>query len=130
MMMMAIGFTALSAILVREFYRKYRNRLGVETAAGLRYDRIADYFCRPIPLAFEYRCGETGTASLVEADVEEIFHYGRDYFLKARSSGGKHSRIYQWNRIANLRIRSVGRPLDSLEQLFLEAEGRSIQVAA
>lgn len=129
MMMMAIGFTALSAILGREFYRKYRIRLGVEAATATRYHRIADYFCRPIPLAFEYRCGETGTATVVEADVEEIFHYGRDYFLKARSAGGKHSRIYQWNRIANPRIRSVDRPLDSLEELFLEAEGRSIQAA-
>lgn len=130
MMMMAMGFSALSLILVQAFYRKYQDRLRQEASDALRYNRIADYYCRPIPLAFEYRYGEDGAGTTVEADVDEIFHYGRDYFLKGISPDGRHCHIYNWSRIINPRVRSVGRTLRSLEQLFVEAERHDSQAAA
>ena len=122
MLLLACGFAALSAFLAQGFFRKYRERLEHEAQATARYHRIADYYGRPIQLAFEYRT-EGDLQDTVETDVDEIYHYGRDYFLKGRSPDGKRSRIYKWGRIANPRVRFDGRTVDTLEQLFMAAEG-------
>jgi hypothetical protein len=130
MLMLASTFAFLSVILGQGFYRKYRSRLRIQSRSAMRYDRIADYFGRPILLAFEYRFDAGEAASMVEADVDEIYHYGEDYFLKGHSPDGKRCRIYKWSRIANPRIRINGRNLDSLEQLFSVAEGFGSRAAA
>lgn len=122
MLLIACGFAALSALLTLGFFRKYRERLEHETHSTARYHRIADYYGRPIQLSFEYRSDE-GLQDTVETDVDEIYHYGRDYFLKGRSPEGKRSLIYKWGRIANPRVRFDGRTVESLEQLFMAAEG-------
>ena len=125
MLTLALCFASLSVFLALGFVRKYQARLELESANLARYNRIADYYGRPIMLAFEYRTGATLLPDIVEADVDEIYHYGRDYFLKGRSPDGKRSQIYKWSRIANPRVRYDGRSLESLEQLFLAAEGGS-----
>ena len=130
MIMLASTFTFLSVILGHGFYRKYRSRLRIQSQNTMRYNRIADYFGRPILLAFEYRFNAGEPASIVEADVDEIYHYGDDYFLKGHSPDGKHCRIYKWSRIANTRVRIDGRNLASLEQLFSAAEGYGSRAAA
>ena len=120
--MLALAFASFSVFLALGFMRKYQARLELEAANLARYNRIADYYGRSIPLAFDYDTGNTLLPEFVEADVDEIYHYGRDYFLKGRSRDGKRSQIYKWSRIANPRIRYDGRSLGSLEQLFLAAE--------
>jgi hypothetical protein len=122
MLLIAFGFASLSAFLSLGFFRKYQARLRLESLSTTRYHRIADYYGRPILLAFEYRSGETDPLAIVEADIDEIYHYGRDYFLKGRSPDGKRCQIYKWSRIANPRVRFDGRNLESLEQLFMAAE--------
>jgi hypothetical protein len=122
MLSLALIFAALSALLGFNFYRKYEARLRSESQSILRYSRIADYFGTPISLAFEYRFDENGQAVNVEANVDEIYHYGRDYFLKGHSPDGKRSHVYKWSRITHLRGRSDGRNLDSLEALFLATD--------
>lgn len=117
MLLAACGFAALSAIGALGFFRKYRERLEHDALSLARYHRIADYYGRPIPLAFEYRAGQDGPET-VEADVDEIYHYGRDYFLKGRSPDGKRSQVYKWSRIDRPRVRFGGRAVDSVEQLF------------
>jgi hypothetical protein len=122
MLLTACGFAALSALLALGFFRKYRDRLGHEAQSLARYHRIADYYGRAIPLAFEYRAGEGGPET-IEADVDEIYHYGRDYFLKGRSPDGKRSQVYKWSRVSQPRVRFDGRTVESLEQLFHDADG-------
>jgi hypothetical protein len=132
MLMLASTFAFLSVILGHGFYRKYRSRLRIQSQNTMRYNRIADYFGRAIPLAFEYRFNAGEAASIVEADVDEIYHYGNDYFLKGHSPDGKRCQIYKWSRIANPRVRFNGRNLESLEQLFSfsSAEGSGSRAAA
>lgn len=130
MLMLASIFAFLSVILGQGFYRKYRARLRTQTQNTMRYNRIGDYLGRPIQLAFEYRFHAGEAASMVEADVEEIYHYGDDYFLKGHSPDGKGCRIYKWSRIANPRVRLNGRNLESLDQLFSAAEGYGSRAAA
>ncbi len=125
MLLLAFTFASFSLFLALGFQRKYRARLELEAANLARYNRIADYYGRPISLAFDYNTGGTLLPEFVEADVDEIYHYGRDYFLKGRSPDGKRSQIYKWSRIANPRVRYDGRSLGSLEQLFMAAEGGS-----
>ena len=55
-----------------------------------------------------------------EAEIHTLYE---DYFLKGRSPDGMRSQIYKWGRIANPRVRFDGRTVDSLEQLFMAAEG-------
>jgi hypothetical protein len=117
-------------ILGHGFYRKYRSRLRIQSQNTFRYDRVGDYIGRPILLAFEYRFEAGGPASMVEADVDEIYHYGDEYFLKGHSTDGKRCRIYKWSRIANPRVRINGRNLESLEQLFSAVEGYGSRAAA
>lgn len=122
MLLAACGFAALSALLALGFHRKYRERLEHDALSVARYHRIADYYGRPIPLSFEYRAGEA-CPETVETDVDEIYHYGRDYFLKGRSPDGRRSQVYKWSRIGNPRVRFDGRKVDSVEQLFQGAPG-------
>jgi hypothetical protein len=123
MLILAIAFFSLGLISAFSFYKKYEARLRFESVNAMRYSRIADYYGRPILLAFEYRLNETDAPALVEADVDEIYHYGRDYFLKGRSPDRKRSQIFKWSRVSNPRVRYDGRNLVSLEELFMAAEG-------
>ena len=123
MLMLALALAFLSLLLGNGFYRKYRSRLHSQSQTAMRYNRLADYYGRPILLAFEYRIKTTQALSLIEADVDEIYHYGNDYFLKGHSADGKRCQIFKWSRIANPRVRFTGRNLESLEQLFAANEG-------
>jgi hypothetical protein len=130
MLMLSSAFAFLSLILGRSFYRKYQTRLRLQSQNTMRYNRIADYYGRPILLAFEYSFGAADAPATVEADVDEIYHYGNDYFLKGHSSDRKQRRIYKWSRVSNPRVRFDGRSLESLEQLFTIGEGYGPRVAA
>ncbi len=136
MLILSIAFGSLSLILGLSFYRKYQTRLRSGWLDTLRYSRIGDYYGRPILLAFEYRPNETTGISTVEADVDEIYHYGRDYYLKGHSYLRGHSpdrkrrQIFKWSRISNPRVRYDGRNLGSLEALFLAAEEGGSRIAA
>lgn len=124
MLTLAIASAASSLLLAWSFFRKYQHRVRLETLDALRYHRIADYLGRPIPLAFEYRPAG-GAAMRVDLDVEEIYHYGRDYFLKGRAPEGKRSLIFKWDRVTRPRVRHEGRDLGSLDELFQAAGGRA-----
>jgi hypothetical protein len=130
MLTLALAFAVLSILLGNGFYRKYQSRLRSQSQTAMRYNRIADYYGRPIQLAFEYRFEAAHAPSVVEADVDEIYHYGNDYFLKGHSADGKRCQIYKWSRIANPRVRFSGRSLESLEQLFAANEGTGSRAAA
>lgn len=124
MLTLAIAFAALSLLLAGSFFRKYQHRVRMETLDALRYHRIADYLGRPIPLAFEYR-HDDGPAIRVDIDVDEIYHYGRDYFLKGHTPQGKRSQVFKWDRITRPRVRHGNRDLSSLEELFQAAGGQA-----
>jgi len=124
MMTLTLIFAAMGLILAGSFFRKYQNRVRAETLDSLRYHRIADYLGRPIPLAFEYR-HDDGPATRVDIDVDEIYHYGRDYFLKGHTPQGKRSQVFKWDRITRPRVRHGNRDLSSLEELFQAAGGQS-----
>jgi hypothetical protein len=124
MLSLTFPFGALSLLLGWSFFRKYQERVRQETLGAMRYHRIADYLGQPIPLAFEYR-PHTGPAGPVEVDVDEIYHYGRDYFLKGRAPGAKRSQVYKWDRVSRPRVRREGRDLGSLDELFQAAGGES-----
>jgi hypothetical protein len=130
MLILMLAFSGLSLFLGFGFYRKYEARLRSQTLNTMRYHRIADYYGSPILLAFEYRPNDTDAPVPVEADVDEIYHYGRDYFLKGRSRDRKHCQIFKWSRVSNPRIRFDGRNLESLEALFTAAENPAPRVAA
>lgn len=119
---MAAGCAGLCAALTFNFYHKYRSRMRFGTPAA-DYSRIADYHGIPLPLAFEYRAVEGGPWFLVEVDIDEIYHYGTDYFLRGFGLADRIGATFKWNRVANLRIRSNGRSLDSVEALLGEAAG-------
>ncbi len=61
--------------------------------------------------------------------MDEIYHYGNDYFLKGHSPDRKRCQIFKWSRIANPRVRFDGRNLESLEQLFTITEAPAFRVA-
>ena len=130
MLLLAIPFSLLSVILGYSFYRKYQARLRSASQNSARYKRIGDYYGTPILLAFEYRFHSVETPAPLEVDVEEIFHYGNDYFLKGHSSDRKCCQIFKWSRIEHPRIRFDGRNLESLEQLFSAADGTGARAAA
>lgn len=123
MLYLASLFAAISVLLALGFFRKYQARVRMETLNAMRYHRIADYYGSAIPLAFEY--SDARGLHVIEADVDEIYHYGRDYFLKGHSPDGKRSLVFKWNRIANPRVRFDGRSLETLEDLFHAAAGGS-----
>lgn len=122
--MLAFGFTGFSAAL--NFYRKYQARLRIGPSAQA-YARIADYKGAHLSLAFEY-LGEDGRRLPVLADVDEIYHYGPDYFLRGVLASDCQDRVFKWNRIANLRHRKNGRALGSVDALLWEAAGREVRV--
>jgi hypothetical protein len=124
MLSLTLPFGALSLLLGWSFFRKYQERVRLETLDALRYHRIADYLGHPIPMAFEYR-SDDGPPHPMELDVDEIYHYGRDYFLKGRIPGAKRSLIYKWDRVSRPRVRREGRDLGSLEELFRTAGGEA-----
>ena len=128
--MLSTAFAFLSLMLGRSFYLKYRTHLRLQSQNTMRYNRIADYYGRPILLAFEYSFSAAEGPTTVEADVDEIYHYGNDYFLKGHSSDRKRRRVYKWSRISNAQVRFDGRNLESLEQLFLIGEGYGPRAAA
>ena len=130
MLILSFGFAAFSLLLGYGFYRKYVARLRSGTLDTMRYSRIGDYYGRPILLAFEYRTGESGAQVAVEADVDEIYHYGRDYYLKGHSPDRKRPLVFKWSRIFNPRIRYDGRNLESLDALFTAAEDPGSRAAA
>jgi hypothetical protein len=130
MLILMLAFSGLSLFLGFGFYRKYEARLRSESLNTMRYSRIADYYGSPILLAFEYRLNAAEAPASVEADVDEIYHYGRDYFLKGYPRDRKHCQIFKWSRISNPRIRYDGRNLESLEALFVAAENRDSRAAA
>lgn len=128
--MLATAFATIGLILGFSFYRKYQARLHLEALNTMRYSRVADYYGRPILLAFDYRFNHSESPSSVEADVEEIYHYGRDYFLKGHSPDRKRCQIFKWSRITNPRVRYHGPTFISLDQLFLAAENLGSRAAA
>lgn len=124
MISLTFPFGALSLFLGWSFFRKYQERMRLETLEALRYHRIADYLGHPIPLAFEYR-PDGGPALTLEVDVDEIYHYGRDYFLRGRVPGAKRSQIYKWDRVSHPQVRREGRDLGSLDELFRAVGGEA-----
>jgi hypothetical protein len=129
MLMLAVGFGSVSFLLSFSFYRKYQARLSVDSLSK-RYSRIADYCGRPVHLNFDYRLEGSESWEPVEADVDEIYHYGDDYFLKGYIGSGKRGRIYKRSRISNLKIDARGQELRSLENLLVEADGGGSHAAA
>jgi hypothetical protein len=130
MFLLALAFASVSLILGFSFYRKYKARLHLENMNTMRYSRVADYYGRPILLAFDYRSDTSGSLSRVEADVDEIYHYGRDYFLKGYSPDRKRCQIFKWSRISNPRVRFDGPAFASIDQLFRATEISDSRAAA
>lgn len=130
MLFLSLAFAALSLLLGISFHRKYRARVRSCSLDTARYRRIGDYYGTPILLAFHYRSEGASTPSLVEANVDEIYHYGRDYFLKGHAPDGKRSQVFKWSRISNPRVRYDGRSLESLEALFQAVEADNSRAAA
>lgn len=120
---MAATCAGVCGVMSFNFYRKYRLRLHFGATTG-QYSRIADYTGIPLPLAFEYRSEEGGRWFPVEVDVEEIYHYGSEYFMRGSDAVARKGNIFKWNRVAKLRFRSSGRSLDSVEALLGEAAGQ------
>ncbi|GEM_PF-2690265 len=129
MLMLVVGFTSVCFLLGFSFYRKYQSRLSVDSLSK-RYSRIADYCGRPVRLQFDYRQEGTERWESVDANVDEIYHYGTDYFLKGHASAGKRGLIYKRNRITNLRIDARGHELRSLVDLLVEADAGGSRAAA
>ncbi len=102
MLMLTLGFSTAAVALGLSFYRKYRTRLAADLLAH-RYARIADYKGRPIHLSFDYRAEGRADWVAVEAEVDEIFHYGAHYFLKGYADAGKLPRVYKRDRIGRIR---------------------------
>jgi len=129
MTLMALGFTGASAGLLLNFYRKYQARLHAGGSVR-QYSRIADYRGVPLPLAFLYRTEEGGAPIRLEVDVEEIYHYGSDYFIRGFGVPDRKGLTFKGSRISDLRFRSDGRNLESVEALLgavtREEAGRTI----
>jgi hypothetical protein len=130
MLFLSIAFAALSLLLGISFHGKYLARVRSCMLDTARYSRIGDYYGRPILFVFQYRPDGAVAALAVETDVDEIYHYGRDYFLKGRSPDGKRSQVFKWSRISNPRVRYDGRNLGSLEALFQAVEEDKPRAAA
>ena len=117
MLILAMGFFSVTAILGYNFYRKYNSRLHIHTFSK-RYSRIADYQGPPVTLHFDYLQEVGNTYESVNAQVDEIYHYGADYFLKGFLESGKGSCIYKRNRIVNLKIDAKGPELNTFVNLL------------
>ena len=130
MLLLSPAFAAISIMLALGFYRKYEQRLRSGDLDATRYSRIGDYYGRPILLAFEYRPATSETPSNVEVDVDEIYHYGRDYYLKGHSPDRKRRQVFKWSRVSHPRVRHDGRTVESLEALFLAAENDARRAVA
>lgn len=124
--MLAFAFTGFSVALSFNFYRKYQARLRISPSTHV-YARIADYKGTHLGLAFEY-LGEDGRWVPVLADIDEIYHYGRDYFLRGFNASDCQDRVFKWNRIANLRLRKDGRALGSVDALLRETSGLEVRI--
>jgi hypothetical protein len=129
MLVMAIGFTSVSVILSYNFFRKYRAQLQGEVMSK-RYSRIADYYGQPMRVQFDYLQEGSETWSHINVNVSEIYHYGKDYFLKGTAGKGIPGRSYKHSRMLNLKIEEVGYQMQAFERLLNEVEqGRSQAVA-
>ena len=62
--------------------------------------------------------------------MEEIYHYGDDYFLKGHAGTGKCGLVFKRSRVANLRIDAQEQGLGSLEGLLVEADGAGARAVA
>jgi hypothetical protein len=122
MLMWTLAFFSVSILLGFSFYRKYRARLNVDSLSK-RYSRIGDYIGRPIHLNFDYRPEGSAGWESVDADVDEIYHYGNDYFLKGYAGAGRRGRVFKRSRMINLRIEAHGSELQSIEGLLVETDG-------
>jgi hypothetical protein len=123
MTLMALGFTGASAGLFLNFYRKYQARLHAGGSVR-QYSRIADYRGVPLPLAFQYRAAEGEAPIPLEVDVDEIYHYGPDYFIRGFGVPDRKGNTFKGSRISDLRFRSDGRNLESVEALLGEVSGK------
>lgn len=123
MALMAVGFTGASAGLLLNFYRKYKARLHAGGSVR-QYARIADYRGVPLPLAIQYRAEEGGAPVRLEVDVDEIYHYGSDYFIRGFGVPDRKGITFKGSRITDLRFRSDGRNLHSVEALLGEVSGK------
>jgi hypothetical protein len=119
MLILAVGFSSVCSLLGYLFYRKYQVHLSTDFNALTQYARIEDYHGRPIRLAFLYLSDEGQEWLTVQADVDEIYHYGRDYFLKGYVGPDPRCRIFKWSRISQFTLRTNGRNLHSLEELIV-----------
>lgn len=123
MTLMALGFSGASAGLFLNFYRKYKARLHAGGSVR-QYARIADYRGVPLPLAFRYRAEEGGAPITLEVDVDEIYHYGPDYFIRGFGVPDRKGNTFKGSRISNLRFRTDGRNLESVEALLGEVSSK------
>jgi hypothetical protein len=122
--MMALGSAGMCAFLALSFYRKYQDRVRIGGPAFLHhYARVADYRGVPLPLAFRYLSEGAESWTEVEADVDEIFHYGSDYFMRGFGVADRRGLVFKSHRIAGLRVRSDGRSLASVQALLGEVAG-------
>jgi hypothetical protein len=123
--MMALGSAGVCAALTLSFYRKYQARLRFGGPIFLHpFARVADYHGVPLPLAFRYLSEEGGAWTEVEVDVDEIYHYGPNYFMRGFGVPDRKGQVFKSHRIAHLRVRSDGRSLGSVEALLGEVAGR------
>lgn len=129
MLIWTLGFSSISLVLGINFFRKYTARLNTHSHPRT-YSRIADYHGRPIPLRFDYRLEDGRLWESVDTEVDEIFHYGKDYFLRGNAPTSKSGRIFNRSRIANLKIDAKGPELKSFEHLLVENFGERLRNAA
>lgn len=129
MLILTIGFSSVSLLLGLNFFRKYASRLSAHNG-GNRYSRIADYHGRPIHLHFDYQLEDGKHWEAVETEVDEIFHYGPDYFLRGNAPNHKSARLYQRNRIANLKMDGQGPEIKVVKNLLVARAEMSFKDAA
>lgn len=123
--LMALGSAGMCAFLALSFYRKYQDRVRFGGPAFLHHhDRVADYYGVPLPLAFRYRTEEADAWTEVEVDVDEIYHYGPNYFMRGFGVPDRKGHVFKSHRISGLRVRSDGRNLESVQALLGEVAGR------
>lgn len=119
MLMLVTGFSSLCVFLGLLFYRKYRQHLQALAFAPARYARVGDYNGRPLPMICEY-LSEQGRRLIVKVDVVEIYHYGRDYFLKGYAGPDRRSQVLKLNRITRITLQWNGHCLRSPDELIWE----------
>ena len=129
MLMLVLGFSSLCVILGHLFYRKYRLHLHSSSFAPARYSRVGDYYGRSFPMVCEC-LSKQGKPMRIEVDVEEIYHYGPDYFLKGYSGPDRRRQVLKLNRVSRISVQWNGLSLQSLDELFGEMEKRGGYAAA